>query len=128
MRHGQYRFIVGFLALPLALYAVFVISPFVQAFYYSLTNWTGVSPEFDFVGLQNFQNLLHDSLFLRAVRNNLVLLVAMPLAVILLALFFAFLLNVGGGGSGAGVRGSGGPASTSWRSSFPRCCRSRSSR
>ena len=44
MRHGQYRFIVGFLVLPLALYAVFVISPFVQAFYYSLTNWTGVSP------------------------------------------------------------------------------------
>ena len=58
MRHGQTRFIVGFLVLPLALYAVFVISPFVQAFYYSLTNWTGVSPTFDFVGLQNFQTLL----------------------------------------------------------------------
>ena len=28
MRHGQYRFIVGFLVLPLALYAIFVISPF----------------------------------------------------------------------------------------------------
>src|SRR4030095_11054431 len=82
---------------------VFVISPFIQAFYYSLTNWTGVSPQFDFIGLQNFQNLLHDSLFLRAVRNNAVLLVAMPLLVILLALFYAFLLNVGGGGSGAGV-------------------------
>jgi N-acetylglucosamine transport system permease protein len=105
MRHGQYRFIVGFLVAPLALYAVFVISPFVQAFYYSLTNWTGVSPTFDFVGLANFQNLLHDSLFLRAVRNNAVLLVAMPLAVILLALFYAFLLNVGGGGTGAGVKG-----------------------
>jgi N-acetylglucosamine transport system permease protein len=105
MRHGQYRFIVGFLILPLALYALFVISPFIQAFYYSLTNWTGVSPQFDFIGLANFQNLLQDSLFLRAVRNNLVLLVAMPLAVILLALFYAFLLNVGGRGAGAGVSG-----------------------
>ena len=105
MRHGQSRFIVGFLVAPLALYAVFVISPFVQAFYYSMTNWTGVSPQFDFIGLQNFKNLLHDSLFLRAVRNNAVLLVAMPLLVILLALFYAFLLNVGGRGSGAGVRG-----------------------
>ena len=38
MRHGEHRFIVGFLVLPLALYAVFVISPFIQAFYYSLTN------------------------------------------------------------------------------------------
>jgi N-acetylglucosamine transport system permease protein len=90
---------------PLALYAVFVISPFIQAFYYSMTNWTGVSPQFDFIGLQNFQNLLHDSLFLRAVRNNAVLLVAMPALVILLALFYAFLLNVAGRGSGAGVRG-----------------------
>ena len=105
MRHGQSRFIVGFLVAPLALYAVFVISPFVQAFYYSMTNWTGVSPQFDFIGLQNFKNLLHDSLFLRAVRNNAVLLVAMPLLVILLALFYAFLLNVAGRGSGAGVRG-----------------------
>ena len=105
MRHGQYRFIVGFLVLPLVLYAVFVISPFIQAFYYSLTNWTGVSPTFDFVGLQNFQTLVHDSLFLRALRNNAVLLVAMPLAVILLALFYAFLLNVGAAGAGAGVRG-----------------------
>ena len=105
MRHGQTRFIVGFLVLPLALYAVFVISPFIQAFYYSLTNWTGVSPQFDFIGLTNFQNLLQDSLFLRAVRNNAVLLVVMPLAVILLALFYAFLLNVGGGGAGTGVRG-----------------------
>jgi N-acetylglucosamine transport system permease protein len=98
MRHGQYRFIVGFLVLPLALYGVFVISPFVQAFYYSLTNWTGVSPTFDFIGLQNFQTLAQDSLFLRAVRNNLLLLVVMPLAVVLLALFYAFLLNVGGAG------------------------------
>jgi N-acetylglucosamine transport system permease protein len=105
MRHGQTRFIVGFLVVPLALYAVFVISPFVQAFFYSVTNWTGVSPEFDFVGLQNFRTLMADSLFLRALRNNAVLLVAMPLAVILLALFFAFLLNVGGRGSGVGVRG-----------------------
>jgi len=79
MRHGQYRFIVGFLVVPLALYAVFVISPFVQAFYYSMTNWTGVSPQFEVVGLANFKALLHDSLFLRAVRNNAVLLVVMPL-------------------------------------------------
>ncbi|MEO8107606.1 MAG: sugar ABC transporter permease [Actinomycetes bacterium] len=105
MRHGRYRFIVGFLALPLALYAVFVIGPFVQAFYYSMTDWTGVSPEFHFIGLQNFRQLMSDSLFLRALRNNGVLLVVLPPAVILPALFFAFLLNVGGRGSGAGVRG-----------------------
>ena len=104
MKHGKARFIVGFLTLPLVLYAVFVISPFVQAFHYSLTNWTGVSPEFQYVGLENFQNLLNDSVFLRALRNNAVLLVGLPFVTVLLALFFAFLLNVGGS-SGRGVQG-----------------------
>lgn len=105
MQHGKYRFIAGFLAAPLTLYVFFVIWPFVQAFHYSLTDWTGVSPEFGYVGLANFENLLNDSLFLTALRNNAVLLVGLPLVTVLLALFFAFLLNVGGSSGSAGVRG-----------------------
>jgi len=104
MRHGQGRFIAGFLVVPLALYGLFVISPFAQAFYYSLTDWSGVSPEFSMVGLENFRTLAGDSVFLQALQNNLVLLVLMPVAVIGLALLFAFLLNVGQAGS-TGVRG-----------------------
>ncbi len=105
MQHGRYPFIVGFLLAPIALYAVFVISPFVQAFHYSLTDWTGVSPEFKYVGLENFKTLLDDSEFLGALGNNAVLLVGLPLITVLLALFYAFLLNVGGRGGGAGVQG-----------------------
>lgn len=105
MQHGRYRFVVGFLVVPLALYGVFVISPFVQAFYYSLTNWTGVSPEFEFVGLENFRRLADDSIFLRAIRNNVLLLVVVPVVTIVLALLYAFLLNVGGRAGAAGVRG-----------------------
>jgi N-acetylglucosamine transport system permease protein len=105
MQHGKYRFVVGFLVVPLVLYGVFVVSPFVQAFYYSLTNWTGVSPEFEFVGLQNFERLADDSVFLRAIRNNVLLLVVVPVATIVLALLYAFLLNVGGRAGAAGVRG-----------------------
>lgn len=105
MQHGKYPFIVGFLALPLTVYAVFVISPFVQAFHYSLTDWTGVSPEFSYVGLRNFENLMHDSLFLQALRNNALLLVGLPAVTVFLALFYAFLLNVGGSSGSAGVKG-----------------------
>lgn len=105
MQHGRYRFVVGFLVVPLALYGVFVVSPFIQAFYYSLTNWTGVSPEFDLVGLENFRRLAGDSVFLRAIRNNVLLLVVVPVLTIVLALLYAFLLNVGGRAGAAGVRG-----------------------
>lgn len=109
MRHGRYRFIIGFLLPGIVVYAVFVISPFLQAFHYSLTNWTGVSPEFDYVGLQNFETLMNDSVFLAALGNNAILLVCVPVATVLLALLFAYLLNVGGGSHGGvkGIRGNG---------------------
>ena len=105
MRHHQTRFIIGFLAIPIAMYLVLVISPFGQAFYYSLTDWTGVSPEFTFVGLENFRTLAHDELFRTALSHNLLLLVFLPLFTLSLALFFAFLLNVGGRSNSAGVQG-----------------------
>ena len=105
MRHGSYRFVASFLAIPLALYAIFVISPFVQAFYYSLTDWTGISPDFKFVGFDNFKTLANDSVFRQALGHNLILLIGLPLITILLALVFAYLLNVGGRANAAGVQG-----------------------
>lgn len=109
MRHGKYGFIVGFLALPLAIYAVFVISPFVQAIYYSFTNWSGLSSDLQMVGFDNYRKLLDDDVFWHALRNNLVLLLVLPLVTLGMGLFFAFMLNVGGRRKGAvvsGVRGS----------------------
>jgi N-acetylglucosamine transport system permease protein len=105
MKYGRYPFIVGFLVPGVVLYVVFVLSPFAQAFHYSLTDWTGITPEFNYVGLQNFERLLHDSIFLRALRNNALVLVFVPAITVFLALLFAFLLNVGGGASSAGVKG-----------------------
>jgi N-acetylglucosamine transport system permease protein len=105
MRHGSYRFVASFLAIPLALYLIFVISPFGQAFYYSLTNWTGISPKFDFVGLDNFKTLAHDATFRTALGHNIILLILIPVIVIFLALLFAYLLNVGGRSGSAGVQG-----------------------
>ena len=105
MRHGSYRFVASFLAIPLALYAIFVISPFVQAFYYSLTDWTGISPDFKFVGFDNFKTLANDSVFRQALGHNLILLIGLPVITIFLALVFAYLLNVGGRANAAGVQG-----------------------
>ncbi|HEV7932478.1 MAG TPA: sugar ABC transporter permease [Actinomadura sp.] len=110
MRQGKYRFIVGMLAAPVILYAVFVIGPYAQAFYIALTNWRGISGTPQFIGLDNFGRLLDDDAFWHAVRNHGVILLALPLATIVIALFFSFLLNIGGGAGGSamsGVRGAG---------------------
>ncbi|MEV4241996.1 carbohydrate ABC transporter permease [Streptosporangium canum] len=105
MQHGRYRFIVGFLAAPVLLYVVFVISPYVQAFYIALTNWKGVSANPQFIGLENFSRLLDDEVFWAAVRHHGVLLLVMPLVTIVIALFFSFLLNLSGGQKGGRMSG-----------------------
>lgn len=111
MQHGKYRFIVGFLAAPLALYAVFVIWPFIQSIYYSFTDWTGLSPDFKMVGFANYKRMFEDDVFWKSLQHSVLLALLLPLVTLGLALFFAFMLNVGGrrrkGTAITGVRGSG---------------------
>ncbi|WFF00326.1 sugar ABC transporter permease [Micromonospora sp. WMMD964] len=105
MRHGVARFVTGFLALPLALYLFYVVWPFVQAAGYSLTDWGGYSDTQNFVGLDNYVRLLSDELIRKAFWHNVFFLITVPLFTIALALFLAFLLNVGGREDRAGIRG-----------------------
>ncbi|MET9341343.1 carbohydrate ABC transporter permease [Nonomuraea sp. NPDC004354] len=104
-RLRKYGFVAGFLVVPLALYLVFVISPYIQAFQLSLTNWNGYQRNPAYIGLANFGRLFDDEIFWQAIRNHAVILLVLPLVTIALALLFAFLINLGGGSRGAGMRG-----------------------
>jgi N-acetylglucosamine transport system permease protein len=105
MRHGRIRFIIGFLIAPVTLYMVFVIAPYAQAFYISLTNWRGFAPP-QWAGLDNYRRMVHDSGFWQAVEHHAIILVVLPLVTIIIALFFSFLLNLGGRSrGGGGLRG-----------------------
>ncbi|BCJ61454.1 carbohydrate ABC transporter permease [Micromonospora endophytica] len=105
MRHGVARFVTGFLALPVGLYLCYVVWPFLQAAGYSLTDWGGYSDRQQFVGLENYLRLFSDELIRKAFWHNVFFLVTVPLFTIALALFLAFLLNVGGREDKAGIRG-----------------------
>lgn len=100
-------FFAIFLGLPLLVYVLFVISPFVQAFYYSLTDWKGVSASQEFVGLKNYATLFEDENFRRALWHNAVLMVVLPIITITLAYALAVLVTVGGDSRGEvrGIRG-----------------------
>lgn len=95
MRHGRARFAFGFLALPVLLYVIYVISPYAQAFQISMTDWRGVNARPEFVGLANFQRLFDDPIFWKAISHNAFLLVSLPIITLGLALFFAYLLSAG---------------------------------
>ncbi|NLU77686.1 sugar ABC transporter permease [Micromonospora sp. HNM0581] len=105
MRHGVARFVTGFLALPVGLYLFYVVWPFLQAAGYSLTDWGGYSDRQQFVGLDNYLRLFTDELIRKAFWHNVFFLITVPLFTIALALFLAFLLNVGGREDKAGIRG-----------------------
>ncbi|ASK65181.1 sugar ABC transporter permease [Brachybacterium avium] len=100
-------FFAIFLGLPLLLYAVIVVWPIAQAIFYSLTNWRGLSAAPEFIGLGNYVTLFQDPTFLKALTNNLILMVALPTVVIVLAFALAILVTVGGSTRGEvrGVRG-----------------------
>src|SRR5439155_17734293 len=87
------------------LYVVFVIGPYLQAFYISTTNWKGITANPQFIGLDNFKRLFDDDRFTKAVGHHVVLLLALPLITMAIALFLAFLLNVAGGSRSGGMSG-----------------------
>lgn len=63
---------VLFLLPALSIYTVFAIYPTYSVVEYSFTDWDGISPERNFVGLENFQRLFSDKIFWEAFRNTFV--------------------------------------------------------
>ncbi len=78
-------------ALPVILVTAAVLFvPILQTAVFSFTRWDGITATW--VGLDNYQQLVSDSIFWRVVANNVLLLGAIPLA-ILIPLAVAFLLH-----------------------------------
>jgi N-acetylglucosamine transport system permease protein len=109
---------VVFLGIPVALYLAFVLYPFTQAAWYSLTSWSGFTSTQQFIGLDNYVHLAQDDLFLKAVGNSLVLLVVVPIVTLVLSFALACLLTFGGSSTGA-VRGLSGSSFYRIVSFFP---------
>lgn len=49
-----------------------ILLPGIMTVVYSFTDWNGLSPDLNFIGLQNFQELFQDKVFYRAIGNNLI--------------------------------------------------------
>jgi N-acetylglucosamine transport system permease protein len=110
MRYGKYPFVISMLIVPVALYAVFVISPYVQAIYISFTHWSGFTSSKQWAGLANYDKLIHDSVFWESMEHNGIALGVLVVATVALGLFFATMLNVGGTKGKVGIHGVRGSA------------------
>ncbi|HEX2927966.1 MAG TPA: sugar ABC transporter permease [Ruminiclostridium sp.] len=84
--------IVAFLAVPLALLAVFSYFPALNLFYYSLTKWDGISKTKEFVGFQNYAELFSKQENFIVFKNSLYYLGG-SVVQLSLALYFSSILS-----------------------------------
>jgi raffinose/stachyose/melibiose transport system permease protein len=71
----DYVTIVLFLAPAFILFLAFLVYPILRSVYFSTFDWNGLGPAVDNVGLNNFKDILSDKVFVKAVTNNLLIVV-----------------------------------------------------
>ena len=85
-----------FLAPAIILLGIFLAYPIINSGWLSLFDWSGISPNRTFVGLANWQELLNDTVFFRAFRNNIILVFLSLIFQVPFALALATFLDMGG--------------------------------
>jgi multiple sugar transport system permease protein len=81
-----------YLAVPLALLITFVYIPCVNLFYYSITDWDGLTPNPSIVGLYNYRQIFANPMYFDVFKVSLYYLAAAAVQ-IGLALYFATILS-----------------------------------
>jgi raffinose/stachyose/melibiose transport system permease protein len=74
------------------LYIGLFVYPTISGFFYSITDWDGVSPSYRLVGLANYSKTLHSIVFQKAFMNNAKFMLAVVLFQTILSLSLALLL------------------------------------
>ena len=76
-----------------AVYVVFLVYPSVTSLFFSLTDWDGLSPTYNIVGLQNYVDMAKDPVIWTALQNNLIWTVVTLSVPLVLGLLLAIFLN-----------------------------------
>jgi ABC-type sugar transport system permease subunit len=89
---NRYRAAIFFVLPALLLYAAFMIYPFLQSIYFSFTDWNGVRPTKNWIGLDNYRELIGDPLLWLSLRHNVIWVVIGTIAPLVIGLLLAMLL------------------------------------
>ncbi|MHC5248603.1 carbohydrate ABC transporter permease [Enterococcus sp. LJL120] len=82
-----------FIIVPLILQLIFFYFPMFQGFFYSFTDWTGLTPDFNFIGFDNFKAILSDAKFTSAISFTVIFTVGLIVGEIVIGIFIARVLN-----------------------------------
>jgi len=87
------RVIFAFLSIPVLFYVFAVFIPLLTAAFYSFFNWKG-GPHKTFNGIQNYKDLIKDSIFWQSFSHNIYLVAACIIGQIGLAFIIVLLINL----------------------------------
>lgn len=76
-----------------ALYCMFTVLPLFIGIYYSLTNWNGISKDYNFIGFSNYIAAFQDERFTSAIWFNVTYAIMLMAGVTVLAVVLGLLLN-----------------------------------
>ena len=82
-----------FVLVPIALQLIFFYAPMAQGFYYSFTNWTGLTNNYDLIGFQNYQAILSDQRFMKSVSFTVIFTIGLIVGQVLIGIMVARFLN-----------------------------------
>lgn len=82
-----------FTIIPLVLYTFFYIISVVSGMYYSLTDWNGLNPTFNFVGISNYIALSKNIFMWRSLGRTLFYALMLVVSVTIISLLIALVLN-----------------------------------
>lgn len=74
-------------------YIVFFVIPIGQSIFYSFTNFNGLNPVADWVGIKNYIVAVKDKYFQQAIKNTVLLAVGITIVQNVLGMMFALMLN-----------------------------------
>ena len=77
----------------LVLYSIFFILPIILGFYYSLTDWNGISRKFNVIGLKNYIKLFSDKSFSKVLLFTLRYTIIYVVLAVIISVALALLLN-----------------------------------
>lgn len=75
------------------LYLLFFIYPVAAGIYYSLTNWNGLTNNYQFTGFKNYVNALKSTRFQNAILFNFKYTILLVICIVGLSLIMALILN-----------------------------------
>jgi ABC-type sugar transport system permease subunit len=88
----RYRAGILFVLPALVLYLIFMVYPFFQSIYFSLTSWNGVAAVKEWVGLANYRELVGDNLFWLSLLHTVIWVIIGTIAPIVIGMLLALLL------------------------------------